>query len=490
MSTRGYVLGPPVRELASELAARYVAGELVIVAGAGVSRASGLPGWNDMVRTLQFLAAEDLKKRVDPSGLDKVLSSIHSTDPISRADSLQRLVRGVRFRGHLHAALYPTAEGQLFQPSVAHWHIASLLDRRLMPDVFTSNYDDLLEDAKLALGRAGRVRHFHGRLPQSWSGGRLYDPPVVTSRDYLSAEDDRRYESLAAALRDRTVLLVGFSLADPNLTRIIKSQARDCRAILVASQGTLSAPEQRLRVDLLERYWRGLNVAVTAIEAHEELPAFLLALRREVLSRQSRSLAVLGDRALRASVRSSLWTWPGLRDWRDQLRDAVTAAKELAPSVAGDTTLRAGFYAIERDGYLVHLVGSASKQRQLATRQRRLLADHEQPWGAAGYAYAAGVPIASSAVGPAFDRNVPEAELLRWQQERSSQGRLPAASVLCVPAWVRFSRGLVPVGVLYFSSRRGGAFDDPQDGEELRAVLEITFASMIEEDRSVGGRIA
>jgi hypothetical protein len=39
----GYVLGPKRRSLASELAECYLRGDLVVVAGAGVSRASGLP---------------------------------------------------------------------------------------------------------------------------------------------------------------------------------------------------------------------------------------------------------------------------------------------------------------------------------------------------------------------------------------------------------------------------------------------------------------
>lgn len=491
MVSRGDVFGPQVQALATELAGLYLSGELVVVAGAGVSRASGLPGWAEMVGTLQDAAAADLASRVTPAGLEAVLESVHKSDPISRADSLQRLLTTPIFRRHLHESLYPNTSGDPYRPSVLHWHIASLVDRKLMPDVFTSNYDDLLEDAKQSLGRSGRVRHFHGRLAQHWAGtSRLADPPVITSRDYMAAEEHRRYERFAGALKNKTVLLVGFSLSDPNLARIIRNQARDCRAILVASPSNLDPRQKALRVDLLRRYWRGLNVTVTAIEAYEELPAFFLALRREILRKQGRRLGELGERALQASIVGSPGTWPGIREWRRQLEDAVVAAKDVAGGVRGDASLRAGFYSIGADGYLVHAVSSTTRRTHASWPHRRLLADDPNPWGAAGYSFAAGVPIASSSAGAAFDRNVPDSQLLQWATQRVAQRRLPAASVLCEPAWVRYKKSLVPVGVLYFSSRRGTAFDNRSDDEELRSVLQFAFAAMIKPESAIEGGMA
>lgn len=482
----GGVLGDSLLELVEDLAKIYVAGRLVIVAGAGVSRASGLPAWSEMIDVLQSSVANDLKTRISPAELDTVLASLHRGDPISRADSLQRLVRETKFRKHLFEALYPARATDRYQPSVLHWHIASMVDRTLMPDAFTSNYDDLMEDAKMALGRSGRVRHFHGRLPQGWSGSsRLYDPPVVSSRDYMAAEEKQRYENLARALRDKTALLVGFSLSDPNLTRVIRNEAQDCRALLVASPRGLSISQQALRLDLLRRYWQDQNVAVTAVEAHEELPAFLLALRRAVQRLQGASPSRTGARAFRASATTSPSTWTGARLWRDRLQDAVVAAKDVGSGTHADRSLRAGFYAITDDGELEHVVSSATKREQMTWPRRRLRADDPRPWGAAGYAYAAGVPVVSSSVGAAFDRNVPESELLSWQAERSAQKRLPASAVLCTPAWVRFGRRLTAVGVLYFSSRRGAAFEDPRDSERLTAILQVMFGDMLKPERSI-----
>jgi hypothetical protein len=55
---------------------------------------------------------------------------------------------------------------------------------------------------------------------------------------------------------------------------------------------------------------------------------------------------------------------------------------------------------------------------------------------------------------------------------------------------VRYDRRLVPVGVLYFSSRRGDAFDDPTDDEELRKILEVAFTAMIGRERAIEGGMA
>jgi hypothetical protein len=442
-----------------------------------------------MVAAIQDETARDLAPYLGSGELDAVLASIHHSDPISRADSLQRLNPRL-FNQRLHSALFGgLPSGERYRPATAHWHIASLVDEARMPEVFTSNYDDLLEQATRALGRPGPVTHFHGLVPQRWNGkSKLAEPPVVTSRDYMEAPIQDRYLSVSAALSNKTALLVGFSLTDPNLARIIHGRARDCRALLVATPGTLNDAQQALRLDLLQRYWLGLNIAVTAIEAHEELPAFLLALRREILIKEGRTLSETGVDALATSVIHDPWTLDGAYHWRTALTNAVRAGKTVASSLSGDRSLRAGFYAIAKDGFLEHLVSSDSTAISYARwPRRRLKADDPRPWGAAGYCFAAGVRIASSATGAAFDRNVPEDLLLQWQRERTKQGRLPAASVLCVPAWVRHNAAFMPIGVVYFSSRRGSAFDAQADAERLRLVLQLTLAGMIHKDRIIEG---
>ncbi len=274
-----------------------------------------------MVRTIEARVSEELGEKYTSGDLASALDAVHGSDPIARTDSLSRLAKA-QFRVYLRQALYPGTADDPFVPSATHWHIASLGSPSLMADLFTSNYDDLLEDAKQALDRGGRVRHFHGKLPQRWNGKTvLSNPPVVTSRDYMAAEERQRYVRLAAALRNKTVLLVGFSLYDPNLTRIIRNEASDCRALIVASPKETGNPRQQvLRIELLRRFWNGLNVAVTAIEAYEELPAFFLAMRTEIARLDNRPLARIGSRALNASVKVK----SGGQEWSARVAAAVT----------------------------------------------------------------------------------------------------------------------------------------------------------------------
>ncbi len=76
-------------------------------------------------------------------------------------------MKATQFARALHEALYPELSPTTrYTPSKIHFHIASLMGHARMSDVLTSNYDDLLEDAKKLMAARGRVRHFHGRQPQ------------------------------------------------------------------------------------------------------------------------------------------------------------------------------------------------------------------------------------------------------------------------------------------------------------------------------------
>lgn len=189
MALIGQVLGPKLGPLAEELADQYVRGNLVVVAGAGVSRASGLPGWAEIVATIEAKAATDLADRLSPADLGAVLSKLHRDDPVSRADSLKRLVKASVFWKRLHEALFPALPGgETFQPSTSHWHIASLVDHTLMPSVYTSNYDDLLEDAPTCVEYPERRRRVEPRCstttPRRSNSYRMIrepDPPNCAS---------------------------------------------------------------------------------------------------------------------------------------------------------------------------------------------------------------------------------------------------------------------------------------------------------------------
>ena len=153
------------------------------------------------------------------------------------------------------------------------------------------------------------------------------------------------------------------SLADPNLMRLINRSA-DCRALVVATPGSLASEDQGIRLEMLERYYNGLGIRTVAIEAYEEVPAFLLELRRQVAVISGTSLADAGVSAFAYGARripadwNTRTSWAAIREWRNALKDAVGAAKRLVPSLSGDASLRAGLYLVDEQGMLTHVVHS------------------------------------------------------------------------------------------------------------------------------------
>lgn len=477
----GPTIGRELTELAAVAGKAYADGRLHIIAGAGISQAAGLPGWATLVDRMTERCSSVIG--LAASRLQVTLEKVHRADPLGLADSMRHLMGMNEFAAALHASLYEAPDpNAAFLPSQSHLHLASLVHPGLMPELTTTNYDDLLEDALSQVRRGGRVQHLHGILPQRWNRtSRLYRPPVVTTSDYIEAEAAEQYQQLRDRLREKVTLLIGVSLADPQLARVINQEHADCTALVVATPGDLSSREQELRLDALREFWREQSISVVAVESHEEVPAFLAELRRSTQVEFGNDPSELGTRAWKNHVRRSPETALGQAAWRDMLSRTVSAAGGLVPQLERDRSLEAGAYLIQPDGWL-ELAGRSSMAPSdfLATPRRRLLADPARPWGAAGYAFTAGVAVSATSGSAAFDRNVPEVTLLEWQQQRAQQSRLPPANVLCAPVHVTYNRQHVPVGVMYLASRQSsGAGMDLLPSDELISLLETGFRSML-----------
>lgn len=477
----GPTIDEDLTQLASVSAAAYAKGDLHIIAGAGVSQAAGLPGWATLVNRIAERCSAQIGLGDDR--LRAVLERVHRADPLGLADSLRRLMGARPFTAAMHASLYAGTDPEAtFLPSESHLHLASLVDPALMPELTTTNYDDLLEDALSQIRRAGRVEHLHGVLAQSWNrSSRLHRPPVVATSDYLEAEAAEQYERLRTRLRATVTLLVGVSLADPQLVRVIREEGANCNALVVATPWDLSASEQELRLNALRDFWQEQGISVVAVQTHQEVPAFLAELRRSAMVASGQSPTEVAARAWKQEIRRSPETGSGQAAWRDTLSRTVSAARTLVPILESDRSLEAGAYLIQPDGWL-QLSGrsSMSPSEFLAAPRRRLSADPARPWGAAGYSFTAGLAVSASSGRAAFDRNVPEQNLLEWQQQRAEQGRLPPAYVLCVPVHVTYNRQHVPVGVMYLASRRSPPVEPELIlSSELISLLETGFASML-----------
>ncbi|MFI2708447.1 SIR2 family NAD-dependent protein deacylase, partial [Nocardioides sp. CER28] len=180
-------------------------GELALFFGAGLSVPAGLPGWEAM---LCLLAQE---ARVDPTHLHR----------LSRLDQAQLLQRRLP---HLGEAVV-RALGRPERPSLGHALLAGLGCR----EAATTNYDDLYERAVGATGRRPPAALPWEQAVGSWvlkMHGDIARPDTVT----LTRRDLVRFDArarpagalLQALLMTRHLMLVGASLDDDNVIRLVR----------------------------------------------------------------------------------------------------------------------------------------------------------------------------------------------------------------------------------------------------------------------------
>jgi len=183
------------------------AGELALFFGAGVSVPAGLPGWREMLHQLAAQAG------VRPDDLDGL-------SPLDQAQFLQKRLPGL---GE-HVA---RAAQSRRRPSLAHALLAGLRCR----EAVTTNYDRLYETAVAATDRgAPRILPWESVVgAPAWVlklHGDVSQPESVT----LTRRDVVRYDAhtrpagalLQALLLTRHLLVVGASLEDDNVVRLLR----------------------------------------------------------------------------------------------------------------------------------------------------------------------------------------------------------------------------------------------------------------------------
>lgn len=211
-------------------------GRLNLFLGAGVSKGFGLPDWTTLIARIlshggdaAFLAGLQKKSTIEQTKL---------IDPLDdgKADYLTTV----------HKALYADVESTLLEQlprSPLLLAVAALLTgscRGRIQNVFTYNYDDLLEQYLRMLGYAVRVRtsptdfstwadveinHVHGHLPQSW---KVDDKPVeliLSEKSYRSrrAGIDEGWSSYVEhSIYSKAALFMGLSGDDYSILDLLK----------------------------------------------------------------------------------------------------------------------------------------------------------------------------------------------------------------------------------------------------------------------------
>jgi WD40 repeat protein len=199
-------------------------GDCVLFVGAGLSIAAGLPSWPEL---LKDMLSHCLDNRIDLLGRKKELErGIKQGELIATAQSLRELMGERAFLAFL--------KDRFYRPDVRPTENHLLLPTIPFAGVLTTNYDKLVEAAYTvksagqdppkytqkdvsALGTVLREKHFfvlkaHGDIDRP-------DTIVLGSRDFRNALfGNEAFDHFFGALwLTKTILFVGFGLADPDL---------------------------------------------------------------------------------------------------------------------------------------------------------------------------------------------------------------------------------------------------------------------------------
>ncbi len=266
------------RELVKGFAEAVQVGDASVFVGAGISRAAGLPNWDELI---------------DQARAQAQVPEILKDAPL--AAEYIGLVSGV---GWLHGEVLEA----LNVPAVVtpmHRTLASLPVR----DYWTTNYDNLVEDALDDLGakfqrvvgegdystqRATsgfsnkRVTKMHGSLKRT-NGGQIgwEQEPVITRADFERYEREHpiTWSRLCATWLTNSILLLGFSFDDPNLNLLLRLSrslpagvdAPPHYAVFTAKSDPVEQKLQDFRIRDLERS----GVRVHEVRTHHEIEPLL-----------------------------------------------------------------------------------------------------------------------------------------------------------------------------------------------------------------------
>jgi hypothetical protein len=311
------ILSNVAREVLRDLRDQHRAGRLGFLVGGGLSVPIGLPSWSAFNEAL----LEHAMGRHSPGGAGEARALSHAYLSLLQGQSLAAvdLVRqrvGSDFHIVLRGALYEREQLRKFQPTEVHYALAQLAligDPPSYPCLHTTNYDDLLE---LALGEVAgraprvvhagrrsttdgpRVIHLHGYFPYAQPTAahekRLAADLVASDLDYHRLSNEHTAwtnRELLNLLDARSVLVVGMSLTDPNVRRLLAYLSEHKKAhddahdhfVILQHRPPLGTPEQQRAAAMLDEdesdFWRQQGVKILRLTSWDGLNYVLRRIR-------------------------------------------------------------------------------------------------------------------------------------------------------------------------------------------------------------------
>lgn len=245
-----------------EVSESYRSGRFSLVLGAGVSSSAGLPDWDTLLNSLfvSMLTDKDLSdKSSDNEHVASIVKRLRQIDGPSALMLARYIRKGLsagsekeqnEFIQAVTTRLYSLRNKQFSLSSQLIKEIASLCTPTRtgakVRSVITYNFDDLMErelearslairsifeEVELAAPEELPIYHVHGFLPENRTSYSNLDRStlVFSEEGYHQIYSEAYHWSnlvQLASLKETTCLMVGLSLTDPNLRRLLEISAK------------------------------------------------------------------------------------------------------------------------------------------------------------------------------------------------------------------------------------------------------------------------
>jgi hypothetical protein len=415
----------------------------------------------------------------------------------------------------LFPALYLDPSGSAYinpEPKNTHRHLISLFDQHPQR-IWTTNYDDLVEQAAEEAGVATRsldassrlenrgfaVAHLHGYLPplRRQSGAGNLDPStaaiVLAEDDYhLVATDvigwtNREFFRLFDGHR---VLILGMSLDDPNLRRVLQvtavqsgqavskkdsSTAKHFAVMRALDLGDLwpDAPKATYgSADVSDAggwrswYWRKHGVDLIEIPTHDSILPFLMRLRYE--SHGNRPGELWREAASRCNAMNP---WGDIHQGyaRDSLAEMIQRLRRDFSVKDSREIAEVGIFLLKADASTLELAFRGGGAKRSRPGGREFSAHPDRPTGVAGRVF-----VSSDLV-----RITRNHDLYDYGLEDDEKSSSPAEfqGIISLPI-VDWQSGGIPLGVIYVTTTTtsGALFnlpDEPKPGSGSRSLGDL-----------------
>lgn len=310
-------------ERLTELKNIYKKDELVLFLGAGVSKEAGVSEWSELISDLLVLMIKEIleKKEIEISQIETTflldkMKKLNNQSPLLQAAFIKAAL-GEKFEENITKLLYKNIVNE------GESRLLSSISKLCLPKrngvgvqaVVTYNFDDLLEHnfnrynieyqslySELDYATADNlgIYHVHGFLPRNPNKyEQLAEGLLVFSEDgYHSLYNDPySWANITQLnfLRENTTLMIGLSLTDPNLRRLLSISNRKNKSkrhyAIMKKEDFIKAPNDVeikasiissfniINSDLQEKFFEQLGINIIWIEDYKEIPDIIESIK-------------------------------------------------------------------------------------------------------------------------------------------------------------------------------------------------------------------